>query len=350
MTGVLVPREAWQLDRVAEHLRMTFRVVDEQGRPLAEGKDLAALRRELIGEVQATLSTVADGLSRRGLRSWDFGTLPRTVERAVGGYPVIGYPALVDAGDSVAIEVFPTPGEQRAAMASGTRRLLQLTIGSPVKSVNARLSNEAKLALSRNPYRSAAELLDDCVVCGIDALIAEYGGPAWDEAGFAALRDKVRAGLPEAVYGIVGQVRHILAGAYAVEQRLRGTTSLPLVPALTDIRGQLSRLVFPGFVSATGARHLAEIPRYLRAIERRLDKLPENPGRDRVQMLTIAAVEQEYTQLEAEQGASGPDAEALHEIRWMIEELRVNAFAQALGTAYPISDKRIYRAMDDLVA
>ncbi|HLL67710.1 MAG TPA: ATP-dependent RNA helicase HrpA [Micromonosporaceae bacterium] len=346
MTGVVVPREAWQLDRVPDHLRMTFRVVDGQGRTLAEGKDLAALRRQLIGEVKATLQTVADGLTRQGLRSWDLGTLPRTVERTVGGYPVVGYPALVDAGDSVSIGVLPTAAEQQAAMAAGTRRLLQLTIASPVKAVNARLSNQVKLALSRNPYRNAAELLDDCVACGVDALMAEYGGPAWDEAGFAALRERVRADLPDTVYGIVEQVRHILAAAYAVEQRLKATSTLALVPALTDIRGQLSRLVYPGFVAATGARHLAEVPRYLRAIERRLDKLPENPGRDRVQMLKISEIEQEYAELAA--AASGPALDAVREIRWMIEELRVNAFAQALGTAYPISDKRIYRAMDEL--
>jgi ATP-dependent helicase HrpA len=349
MTGVIIAREAWQLDRVPDHLRMTFRVVDANGRPIAEGKDLGALRQKLVGEVRATLGTVADGLSRRGITSWDLGSLPRTVSRVIGGYPATGYPALVDAGDSVAIEVLGSEAEQRTAMRTGTRRLLLLTIASPVRAVNAQLTNEAKLALSRNPYPSAAALIDDCVACAVDALVAEHGGPAWDEAGFSALREHVRARLPETVLTIVNQVREVLAAAHAVEQKLKATSALALVPALTDIRAQLSRLVYSGFVAAAGAVHLAEMPRYLQAIERRLERLPGNPGRDRVGLLAIGQVEEEYADLRREVEGE-VDGEALNEIRWMIEELRVNVFAQALGTAYPVSDKRIYRAMDDLTA
>jgi ATP-dependent helicase HrpA len=226
----------------------------------------------------------------------------------------------------------------------GTRRLLLLTVPSPVKLVNARLRNEAKLALSRNPHGSAAALIDDCVACAVDKLMAEAGGPAWDPAGFGQLRDSVRGSLADTVFGVVERVRRILAIAYDLERRLAATRAPALLPALADIRSQLSGLVYAGFVAATGWWRLPDLVRYLRAIERRLDRLPDNPQRDREQMHTIQEIQREYARLRAQL----PPSDNLAGIRWMIEELRVNYFAQALGTPQPISDRRIYRAMDDL--
>jgi ATP-dependent helicase HrpA len=129
---------------------------------------------------------------------------------------------------------------------------------------------------------------------------------------------------------------------------LAGTTNLLLVASLTDIRDQLARLVFPGFVEATGAARLADLPRYLLAIERRLDRLATNPGRDRERTQAVQQLEREYRQLLDQVPAGHPVPEGLRQVRWMLEELRVNYFAQALGTPYPISEKRITRALDDL--
>jgi ATP-dependent helicase HrpA len=260
------------------------------------------------------------------------------VTRDVAGHPLTAYPALVDEGDGVAIRVFPTPSEQATATRAGIRRLLLLTIASPVKLVNARLSNQDKLALSRNPHANAADLLDDCVRCAIDKLVDDHGGPAWDAEGFERLREYVRAHLVPAVEAVVGQVRQILALAYEVEQRLRPVSG----PAGDDLRRQLSGLVYRGFVTDTGADWLPELPRYLQAMLRRLDKLSGNPGRDNEQLRRVHEVEEAYREALAEVGRPLP------EIRWMIEELRVNYFAQALGTAYPVSDKRIYKALDDI--
>jgi ATP-dependent helicase HrpA len=344
LTGVRVPRAAWQADRLPDHLRMTIRVVDDDGTTLAEGRDLAALRRELQPRLRAELATVAEGLERHGLRTWDLGpdldALPRAVERVRSGHRVTAYPALVDEGDSAGVRVFETEAEQRAAMWAGTRRLLLAGIASPVALVNARLSNEAKLALSRNPHRNAADLLDDCLTCAVDSLMAEAGGPAWDAAGFDRLRDHVRAGLADRLLDVVTRVQRVLAAAYQVERRLSGITNLAFVAALTDVRAQLSGLIHRGFVTGTGWERLADLPRYLAAIERRLDKLPENPARDRDRTLAVQEIEREYRDL--------PPSPATTGIRWMIEELRVNYFAQALGTPYPISDKRIFRAIDQL--
>ncbi|GAA4696749.1 ATP-dependent helicase [Phytohabitans rumicis] len=344
MTGVPVPRDAWDLGKVPDHLRMTFRVLDDKGGTLAEGKDLAAIQAQLKPAVQETVAAAAPGITRRGLRSWEVGTLPRTVRQDRAGYAVTAYPALVDEGESVGVGVFETETEQRYAMWPGTRRLLLLTLPAAAKVMQGRLSNEAKLALSRNPHRSAADLLDDCAGAAVDKLMADAGGPAWDEDGFAKLRDRVRAEYVDTLADVVGRVQRVLAAAYSVEQRLKGGSRLDLMPSLADIRTQLSGLVYRGFVTATGWARLPDVARYLTGIERRLDKLPQNPQRDLQQTRRVEQIQQEYDQLRRELPAS----DALHQIRWMIEELRINLFAQAMGTQYPISEQRILRAMDEL--
>ncbi|MFG2037105.1 ATP-dependent RNA helicase HrpA [Dactylosporangium sp. NPDC048998] len=344
MTGVSVPREEWDWSRVPEHLKMTFRVVDDAGKVLGEGKSLARLREQLAPKVRETVAEAAVDVTRKGATSWEFGTLPRTLSRTVAGHTLTVYPALVDEGTSVAVQAFDLPARQQLEMWAGTRRLLLLTLPPPARFVQGRLSNEAKLALSRNPHRNAVDLLDDCAACAVDQLMTDAGGPAWDEAGFAALRDKVRADLVDLTLDVVGSVRKILAAAHDVEQRLARTKNPLLLPALTDMRGQLGRLVYRGFVTDTGWQRLPDLERYLRGIERRLEKIPTDPGRDRERMLTVQEVQREYDQLVATMTMSPQ----LREIRWMIEELRVGLFAQALGTAYPVSDVRIYRAMDAL--
>ncbi|MFY1691563.1 ATP-dependent RNA helicase HrpA [Plantactinospora sp. WMMB782] len=346
MTGVTVPRDAWELSKLPAHLRPTFRVVGDERQTVAEGKDLPALQRQLSTQVRRMVAAAAPEVERSGLREWSIGTLPRSIEQDRAGYLVTAYPALTDEGDTVGVRVFETEAEQRRQMWAGTRRLLRLTLGSPQKAVSGRLTNEAKLALSRNPYRNVQELLDDAADAAVDRLLADAGGPAWDADGFAALRDRVRAELVDTTAEVVDRVRRVLAAAYSVEQRLTRTNSLTLVAALADIRAQLSGLVHPGFVTATGHARLADLPRYLTAIERRLDRLPQNPQRDRDQQARIAQVQQEYQEMLAALPPARRADDAVRQIRWMIEELRVNVFAQALGTPYPISEQRIYRAMD----
>jgi ATP-dependent helicase HrpA len=345
LTGVVVPRDAWQLDQVPEHLKLTFKVVDDNNRALAQGKDLAALKQQLKQEVRATLSAAAGDLEKSGLRTWDFGALPKTVERQQSGFVVTAYPALVDSGDSVAIRVLDTPGRQRSAMWRGTRRLLLLGVPSPVKLLQRGLNNTAKLALTRNPHGSVAELLADCIAAAVDKLMAEAGGPAWDEAGFARLLEHVRRGLNETVFEVVGQVQKILEAAQEVELRLSTVRGPVFDAALADVRAQLAGLVHKGFVTEAGAPRLTDVHRYLRGIERRLEKLRENVQRDQEWMDRLHQVHAEYRELRAQVPSDEPN-DALDEIRWMIEELRLSYFAQTVGTRYSVSDKRIYKALD----
>lgn len=347
MTGVTVPRDAWDLDKLPAHLRVRFRVLDEENKPVAEGKDLPALQRQLKAEVRQVVAAAAPDVARTGLREWSIGTLPRSIEQVRAGYAVSAYPALVDEGVTVGVKVFDSPAEQEAAHWAGTRRLLRLTVPSPAKFLQGRLSNEAKLALSRNPHGGVQALIEDAAGAAIDKLVGEAGGPAWDADGFAALRDKVRADLVDTVVEVMDRVRRVLAAAYAVEQRLGRTQNLAVVAALADIRAQLSGLVHAGFVTETGYARLPDLLRYLTAIERRLDRLPGNPQRDKQQQDRIAVVWREYQDMLAALPPTRRTSASVRQIRWMIEELRVNVFAQALGTPYPVSEQRIYRAMDE---
>ncbi|MEU1840554.1 ATP-dependent RNA helicase HrpA [Micromonospora chersina] len=347
MTGVTVPPDAWDVSKLPPHLRVTFRVLGEDDKPVAEGKDLPALQRELRQEVRQVVAAAAPDVARTGLTGWDIGTLPRTIEQVRAGYAVTAYPALVDEGTTVGVKVFDSPAEQEAAHWAGTRRLIRLTVPSPAKFLQGRLSNEAKLALSRNPHGGVPALIEDAAGAAIDKLVADAGGPAWDAEGFAALRDRVRADLVDTVVEVMGRVRQVLAAAYAVEQRLGATRNLAVVAALADIRNQLGGLVHKGFITEAGYARLPDLLRYLTAIERRLDRLPGNPQRDKQQQDRIAVVQKEYQDLLAALPPARRQSTAARQIRWMIEELRVNVFAQALGTPYPVSEQRIYRAMDD---
>ena len=347
---VNVPRGAWQPERVPEHLRMTFRVEDEQGRAVAIGTDLAALQARLAPQVRAALGNAAGGIERRGLRTWDFATIPRTFAQDRGGHTVRGFPALVDEGDSVALRVFGSEHEQRVAMWRGTRRLLLLGAGSPVAEVHRRLDNATKLALTVNPHGSVTALLDDALTCTIDELLLRHGGPVWHAEAFAALLTAVRADLVDTLLGVLGEVAQILTAAADADGRLRDIQPAALQPAVADMHGQLRGLVHPGFLTSKSARRLADVARYVNGIQRRLDTLARDPARDRQRMERIREVQQAYSELLARLPARRRGEAAVQEIAWMIEELRVSEFAQMLGVAHRVSPERILRAIDDIVA
>lgn len=351
MTGVTVDREDWHWDQVPEHLKITFRVVNDKNKKLQEGRSLAELKNALKGKVQETLSAVADdGIEQSGLHIWSFGELPESYEQKRGNYKVKAWPALVDERDSVAIKLFDNPLEQQQAMWCGLRRLLLLNIPSPIKYLHEKLPNKAKLGLYFNPYGKVLELIDDCIACGVDKLIDANGGPVWSEAGFTALHEKVRAELNDTVVDIAKQVERILTTVFNINKRLKGRVDMSMALGLSDIKAQMSGLVYRGFVTGNGFKRLGDTLRYLQAIEKRLEKLAVDPHRDRAQMLKVESVQQAWQQWINKLPPARREDDDVKEIRWMIEELRVSYFAQQLGTPYPISDKRILQAMDQITA
>ena len=311
-------------------------------RVLAEGKDVAELQRELRPRLRAVLSQAAAGLTRSGLTSWNFGTLPEVFREGT----VVAYPALADAGTAVDIRLFETEAAARAAMWAGTRRLILLGAPSPVKSIAGRLSTPAKLALSHNPHGSVAAMFADCVNCAADYLMAQAGGPARDREGFERLSAAVRSGLHEVTADVVTHVESALRLAHAAAARL--DDSRVGQPAVADMRAQLSGLIYPDFVTSTGYRRLPQLTRYLRGIERRLDKLPENPARDAANMAVARRVEQAYRQTLADLPPARRGDPDVTEVRWMLSELRVSLFAQTLGTLAPVSENRILAALSRL--
>jgi ATP-dependent helicase HrpA len=283
-----------------------------------------------------------------GLKDWTFGTVQRQVQGNVGGHTVTGYPAVVDEGTSVALRLFQTASEQQEAMRAGVIRLLALKVPPPDRYVLEHLNNTEKLTFSQNPHGSVTALIADCALAAIDKLTpAEL---PWDEASFKALYETVRAELIDTVFTVTAVVERILASTRRIEKQLKGTTSLALISALNDVKSQLEQLVYPGFVARTGYAQLSQLPRYLAAIEKRLEKLPGNVQRDAQHMAAVQALEDDYDDaVSALLPGRRAGAELTH-VRWMIEEFRVSLFAVELGTAYSVSEKRIRAALNKVLA
>lgn len=377
MVGVPVSAQDFDLAKVPDHLKITFRVTDERRKKIsenAESKDLEKLQLTLKSRTREAISkafdstvrakarkatkgaeSAADGapeppfpaFRRTGLTDWTLGALPRTFETRRAGQPVKAYPALVDEGPTVGVRLYDTEDEQQQAMWRGIRRLILLNIPSdPAKFAQTKLNNQQKLALSRSPHGSVQALFEDCVTATADRLIAVHGGPAWDEESYRKLFDAVRADLVDGTLRTVRQVQEVLAAWHSCEGRLRATTSPVLAASVADVRAQLDALVKPGFVTEHGAARLPDLMRYLTAADRRLQQLPHHVERDRTRMAKVQEMRDEYLWLLEQFPRGRPVPKAARDIRWMLEELRVSYFAHALGTAYPISDKRIVKAVD----
>ena len=342
MTGVTVEAEHWNWEQIPSHLKMTFRVVDENGKKIAESMNLDELKFSLKDRVQESISAVADdGIEQSGLHIWSFAELPQCYEQKQRGFSVKAFPAIVDEKDAVGIKLFETEFEQAVAMQQGLRRLLLLNVPSPIKYLHEKLPNKAKLGLYFTPFGRVLDLIDDCIACAVDKLIADFGGFVWNEEGFDKLRDFVRENLNEVTVDIAQKVEQILTLTHQLNQRLKGKMDFTMAFALSDMKSQISGLIYQGFVQKSGYARLPDLLRYLQAIDKRMDKLAQDVNRDRAAMLRVEQVQQAYQQLLAKLPKSKPISDEVAEIRYMIEELRVSLFAQQLGTKYQVSEKRV---------
>ena len=348
MTGVTVEAEHWNWEQIPSHLKMTFRVVDENGKKIAESMNLDELKFSLKDRVQESISAVADdGIEQSGLHIWSFAELPQCYEQKQRGFSVKAFPAIVDEKDAVGIKLFETEFEQAVAMQQGLRRLLLLNVPSPIKYLHEKLPNKAKLGLYFTPFGRVLDLIDDCIACAVDKLIADFGGFVWNEEGFDKLRDFVRENVNEVTVDIAQKVEQILTLTHQLNQRLKGKMDFTMAFALSDMKSQISGLIYQGFVQKSGYARLPDLLRYLQAIDKRMDKLAQDVNRDRAAMLRVEQVQQAYQQLLAKLPKSKPISDEVAEIRYMIEELRVSLFAQQLGTKYQVSEKRVLNAISE---
>ena len=343
-SGILVPISAFDLDKLPPHLLVTFAVEGPDGAELARGKDLETLQTRLAGQTRRAVVDAVGTLERTGLRGWpdDLDELPRSVERA----GVRGYPGLVDAGATVAVRVFATAAERDAAMRPGLRRLLRLACPSPVKAQEKQLDPRRRLMLGSNPDGSLAALLEDCADAAVDVLVTT---PVWKRGDFDIARQRVSAAVGATTAEILGRVEKVLAALQEVQLAMPASAPPAQADALADIRAQLKTLVGPGFVAATGAAHLADLARHLTAITRRLDRLPQAPAADRERMARVQAVRDAYDELVGALSAGRANGDDVRDIARLIEEFRVSLWAQQLGTPRPVSEQRIYRAIDGIL-
>ena len=347
LTYTPVEAEDFENERLPDHLRMTFAVFDDRGKQVARSKDLATLRARLSTRARDSVARVTaatpNAIERAGLTRWDFDTLPRTLDTRQGTTTVRGYPTLIDMGTSVSIRLMATPADQARGMKAGVRRMLLLAIPSPTAYVQDHLTSQEKLYLAASPYRTTAELFEDCMAACIDDVLGDE--PVFTRAEFESARDRVSAGLLDAMFSAVGQVSAVLRATRDAEKAISAASSLQLMAPLADAREQLANLVYRGFVSATGIHQLRRLPIYLQGITHRVAKLQENPGRDRVWLTEI----EDATALYTKAGGSLPLAPAaapnIRRARWLLEELRISLFAQHLGTAEPVSVQRITKAL-----
>lgn len=350
-TGVRVAASDFDSSRLPDHLRMTFRIEDTRRRRLGEGKDLALLQAQLAPKMRTTMAEAAGALERTGLTTWSFGELPDTFAVERGRTTLQGFPALVDQGDSIAVQVLASAAEQETATRLGIRRLLLLNTTAPWQRVLGLLSNAQKLALGHNPHGSVPALLDDVLACAVDAIVARLvdAGPAGrirNEPEFQEALAAVRREVVPQVIEIVELVHPVLDRALAVRLALDGMRSAAAAALKDDLTRQLEALVYPGFVADTGLAHLRHLPRYLAGMLERVEKAPADLRRDAERAGEVARVEAERIKVVQSLPVGERDALDVRELRWMVEELRVSLFAQRLGTAHPVSEKRIYKAMD----
>lgn len=365
LTGVVVEPDQWRPDAVPAHLRVGFDIVDPDGvtrraghgkhrsptspgtgegqGPLAHSEDLAGLRTDLAPKVSASLTRAADD-QVHGATRWVFGTLSREVSLRRSGADAVGYPCLVDEGETVGTAVRDSVTAQRRSHAAGVVRLLLLNLPDPANWAVTHLSNATKLALSSSPYPTVPALLADSRHKAVASLAGRGAGDlsgVRDPDAFTRLVETVRQDAAPEMARTVTIAGEILVAAGRARQAVG---ALPDGPARTDMTRQIDDLVFLNFISATPDPWYARMPRWLRGIGVRVEGLRANPGRDRRGMDELDPVLDSYDRLCAAQPA-GPLPAAVEEIGFLIEEFRVQLFAQRLGTHVPVSAKRIQAAM-----
>jgi ATP-dependent helicase HrpA len=329
LRGVRIGPSDWSLETLPAHLRMTFSVEDEDGSVLASGRSLDDLRDQLRPTLKARLEQALPAFARRGMRSFDIESLPRTVELPGG---LRGFPALVDEGETVAIRICETAQEQAVTMFGGTRRLLRLAVPSPRHWVTGALGPQLTLALTAVPHGTLEAAIEDATTAALDALIANGGGPAWDAKAFTALSEHVRGELRPTTLDAMLALGRILQAAQAVRERIGLLpASAVFAPAREDVARQLGRLVYSGMLTAAGLARLSDVERYLRAAEQRLERLPSHVSADRERMAAIHELESQ--------------AAGRREVMWLIEELRVAQLAPGTYVRPGATMKRVREAL-----
>jgi len=350
ITGVRVEEDDWNLETLDRHLVMHFAAVNEKGDVISTSDNLDLLKEQCSGQVKQTFEKAATPeLERSGITDWDFESLPETFAQKIGGFEVQAFPALVQKGDKVDIELIDEVEKAAQLHRKGTNVLVKNAMPSPLNYLQNKLPNKAKLGLYFNPFGQVKALIDDCIFAGIDALVQQFVDKHQtdirNKSDFDNCVNFVKGEINETVLDIAEKVEQGLTLAHQCQKQMKGNVPLTMIHALGDCKAHLSSLVYPGFVSDLGMRRLDDWNRYIKGLSRRLEKLPIDPNKDRMHQMTVEKSHDSWVKAKAK-FPNGKVPGELEDIKWMIEELRVSLFAQQLGTSIPISAKRILLALE----
>lgn len=346
-----MPIDAFRPDSAPPHLHMNFRVVDAHGRQLAMSRDLADLKRNWAPQTRAALADSANVPEDARHRTWDFGDLAEIMEiQSVGSVgrsegvdgsdqTLVGYPALADLGDAVALQVFDSPERARAVHRAGVRRLLAITFRERVRDLEKAVTRDNALNLQFAQLAGDVALPDEIVTAAIERTFFAESLPTTQQAFERSVQDG-RSRFNLIAQEIVRMVGVVLAEHAQLQKRLNAVAKAFPGPA-DEVRVQCTRLLHPRFVSQTAWPRLQHLPRYLKAAALRLDKLREDPVRDARLAAEIAPLANAWQREVATRARLGALTPELDQFGWLLEELRVARFAQALKTPVPVSVKRL---------
>ncbi|HQR11924.1 MAG TPA: ATP-dependent RNA helicase HrpA [Casimicrobiaceae bacterium] len=345
--GESPPVDVWDGVDMPAHLIVNVRVVDAAGGELAMGRDLAQLRGQLGEAAQMSFAAGGPAFEKKGLRRWDFGDLPETLAIGRGTQRLTGFPALVDEGDSVAMAMLDTRDAAEASTRAGVLRLLRIALKDAVARFEKGGPEFAQSALLLKTTIATDRLLADVLAAVTDrAFLGEDPIPR-SERAFADQVKRARTRLAAVAEGAFRLLAEIADEHAALAQRL-GRLPAAQSRLAAEVRAQRDALVHPGFFAGTPWTRLSHIPRYLRALDRRLAKYGERPERDKKHAEQVAVLWDRYRARRDSNAQAGRAEPALDDFRWLLEELRVSLFAQELKTPVPVSFKRVERAWTDL--
>ncbi|AKT41375.1 ATP-dependent RNA helicase HrpA [Chondromyces crocatus] len=354
-TGIRVPPDAWDLADLPAHYRFHFRLVDAADKVVGEGRDFRELKERFGSRArEAWGRATAEGFPKEGLTSWSFDALPERIPMNVGGVKLWGYPAVVDTGSAVSLRVTPSRELADEATRSGLRRLLLLGLGSTAAKLEQQLPGgldkgllAERVALRASPLARESPHLGPRAQLARRALDEAFKLDASEtfprtRADFQARLAEGRAGIGAALPRLGRLAQEIAAELDKAEGALRSLSARPIARSvLDDVRAQLAHLLPPGMFLSTPTERLVHLPRYLRAIQVRLERLPNGPQKDQSKAEQVLPFWNNWLKHREGLRARGVPPEDLEAFRWMIEELRVSAFAPELKTAVPVSPQRI---------
>ena len=341
-----IPADVWDAS-LPPHLLVNVRVVDAAGKELGASRDVRALKSQFGEAAQLTFSANDPGIERTGMKGWECGDLPASLSFIRDGRRLTGYPALIDEGDTVAVRLLDTADAAAQAHRQGVLRLLRRALKEQVKQLEKGWPNFNPVALQLRGRIAPERLLADWIEAICDrAFIGDDPLPR-NAAQFEAQKQRARARLP-AVRDGAQRLLIDIAAEYAQLGTALANAASPLQKKISTLEMHRDRLVFPGFLQALGWDHLGHLPRYLKGIQRRWQKIHENPERDSRHGAAIDAWYQRWTEHATRAAKAGQLNAELREFRWWIEELAIALFAQELKTPFPVSQKRLEKRWSEL--